>query len=172
VVILGLGSNLGNRFDYLGAAVWKLTFLLEDLLVSGVWESAPLMAPGAPEKEVGPYLNMVMAGKCSMAPEDLLFEVKELERELGRKPRGLWCSREIDIDVLAIDDMVIETPELCVPHREMLKRDFVMVPLAEILPDWKYPVKGDFHQLTVLDIIKKQGFGPGEGLKLTDLEFV
>lgn len=172
MVILGLGSNLGNRFDYLGAAVWKLTFLLEDMLISGVWETAPLVAPGSAEVEVGPYLNMVMAGTCKMAPEDLLFEVKELEKELGRQPRGLWCSREIDIDVLAIDDMVLETSDLCIPHREMVKRDFVMVPLAEILPDWKYPVAGEFYQLTASEIVKRQGFKPGEGLKLTDLEFV
>ncbi len=71
----------------------------------------------------------------------LLARVKAIERDLGRVSRCKWGPREIDIDILAMDDVTMDTPELTIPHRVLLERDFVLLPLADVAPDWRYPLR-------------------------------
>jgi 2-amino-4-hydroxy-6-hydroxymethyldihydropteridine diphosphokinase len=88
------------------------------------------------------YLNAAAAIDTRLEPEDLLIALKELERELGRGPGERWGPRLIDIDLLLVDGMVLETEKLTLPHPELHSRSFVLVPLAEIAPEVLHPVLG------------------------------
>lgn len=171
MVILGLGSNIGERYDYLGAAVWKLSYLLQDMRLSRVLESRALLPPDPEPGTDRPFLNMAVRGICTLPPAVLLDEVKTLEQELGRVARGVWGPREIDIDILAVDGLVYREEGLAIPHPGLLNRDFVLVPLADVAPDWVYPGAGDFAGKTAAQIVAAKGYGLHEGLRETGLTF-
>ena len=140
-IILGLGSNLGNRENNLRQAVSLIgETLLDDIDQSSLHHSKPLLLPDSPPEWNKPFLNIVIAGTLknkNTTPLQFLSKIKEIETQLGRKPVARWAPREIDIDILAWGNEKIDLPDLKIPHPEMLKRDFVLVPLAEIRPDWK-----------------------------------
>lgn len=161
-VILGLGSNVGDRREMLRLAVAELAKYLENIRVSHIFESEALLPKNAPTEWNMPYYNMAVAGKTSLAPLELLRTVKQIEQELGRKKFGHWCPRKIDIDILGMEDVVIDSEELQVPHKEMLKRNFVLIGMAEIAPNWLHPTAGKTAKelakaiaLTGLSMIKR-----------------
>ncbi len=129
------------------------------------------MPEGAPKSWNQPFLNMAVAGDASLAPESLLAELKTIEKDLGRQSRGHWAPREIDIDILAMGDMVISSAALSIPHPHLLARDFALVPLAELVPDWCYPA-GEYKGWKAADIVAAKAFAPGtdfrEKGRLTD----
>jgi 2-amino-4-hydroxy-6-hydroxymethyldihydropteridine diphosphokinase len=143
MIILGLGSNLGNRKANLNLAI---NAIASDLLIiskqSSVIENPPLLPP-TPEAgwEKKDFLNMAIGGtlKNPLQPEDFLKEIKAIETALGRTPAPVWAPRVIDIDILAWDNLLYNSPTLTIPHKELLKRDFALRPLLEIAPDWKHP---------------------------------
>jgi len=167
MVILGLGSNIGDREAYLAKAVKKLSVLLTDMRYSRVLESAALLPPDAPPEFNRPYLNMAVAGETDFAPQALLTEIKNIERELGRVERCNWGPREIDIDILAMDDTVLDAPPLFIPHRQLLNRDFVLLPLADVAPDWNYPLQGKYFGETAMEIIAAKKYALGTNLRDT-----
>jgi 2-amino-4-hydroxy-6-hydroxymethyldihydropteridine diphosphokinase len=133
IAYLGLGANIGNREANLRAAVRALAERCTVVAVSSLYESAAVVAEGAPP---GPdYLNAVCAVDTELTAHELLAFAKEVEHALGRRPAARWAARPIDIDVLLHGDEVIDTPELVVPHPRMRERNFVLAPLAEIAPD-------------------------------------
>jgi 2-amino-4-hydroxy-6-hydroxymethyldihydropteridine diphosphokinase len=168
VVILGLGGNIGDRLAYLREAVARLSLVLTDLRVSRVLESASLEPDGVIGKAPAFY-NMAVAGECALSPLALLAEVKAIEQALGRQARGYWGSREIDIDILAIDDLVMQEAGLTLPHAHMLDRDFVMLPVADVAPEWRYPGAGECFGLTPAEIIRVKGYGLCANLKESGL---
>ena len=170
MVILGLGSNIGDRLAYLSAAVKCLSVLLDDMQLSRIFESAALVLPGAQDDSKQPYLNMAISGKTNLSPSDLFAKLKAIEQELGRVPRGVWQAREIDIDILGMDEVVMQTPELSIPHAELLNRDFALLPLNDVAPEWIYPVGGCYYQLKPAEIIALKGFSLGDGLCETGLK--
>lgn len=89
-----------------------------------------------------PYLNQVLVVETHLAPRELLTAIKLIEAELGRTPEARWAPREIDIDLLAYDDVVMVDESLTLPHPQMDARVFVLAPLCEIAPDWRHPVLG------------------------------
>ncbi len=124
---LGLGTNLGDRREYLAAAVASIP----DLVVSSsVYETEPV---GGPEQ--GAYLNIVVELSTTLRPRGLLDLCRSLERAAGRERRIRWGPRTLDVDVLWIDGITVDEPELTVPHPRMFQRNFVVVPLLEIAPD-------------------------------------
>ena len=163
MLVLGLGSNIGARADYLVRAVTALQeakIFIGLPLLSSVFESPALLPENAPEDWNVPFLNMVMAGKTASSPEDVLAQAKSIEQLLGREMRGHWAPREIDIDILAFEKRLIDQPQLQVPHPGMMERDFVLLPLAEILPGWRYPMPGRHHGKTAgerLEELHQQG---------------
>lgn len=167
MVILGLGSNKGDREDYLRQATALLAGLLSGMRASGIYESKALLPPGAPAEWNAPFLNMVVTGKTKLEPRKLLASVKAIETKLGRKPAGKWGPREIDIDILAMGDTVIDTPSLAIPHPELLNRDFALLPLSELAPDWRYPAAGTYHGWKASDIAADKKFAPGGALQPT-----
>lgn len=153
LVVLGLGSNLGDRLGYLSAAIAELKpIFLGEVKPSPVYESPALLKPSAPEEWNIPFYNMVIAGKCAFTPVELLKKAKEIEAALGREDRGRWSPREIDIDILAVEEEVIEMNALYIPHPGLLQRDFAYLPFVDILPDWHYPVSGEHCGKTIKEI--------------------
>jgi 2-amino-4-hydroxy-6-hydroxymethyldihydropteridine diphosphokinase len=134
---LGLGSNLGNRFQQLQDAVTALSNEQEVCECSSVYESQPWGYNSQPD-----FLNAVIALRTDLGPMQLLAECRRIEAELGRRKRPRWQEREIDIDILLVDDLVLMDPQLTVPHPSMLERDFVLVPLLEVAPQLIHPQNG------------------------------
>jgi 2-amino-4-hydroxy-6-hydroxymethyldihydropteridine diphosphokinase len=131
---IGLGSNLGDRRGYLQAAVRALAPRgLQPVAVSSVYESDAL---GPPQPD---YLNAVVSVTTSLAPAQVLAALKGIEAELGRRHTEHWGPREIDLDLLLYGDEMLEEDGLTVPHPEMTKRSFVLLPLLEIAPDLDLP---------------------------------
>ncbi|HLH28421.1 MAG TPA: 2-amino-4-hydroxy-6-hydroxymethyldihydropteridine diphosphokinase [Acidimicrobiales bacterium] len=126
---IGLGTNLGDREGFLRAAVDALVAHdLAPTAVSSVYESAPL---GPPQPD---YLNAAAEVRTALGARELLEQLKAIEAELGRQHRERWGPREIDLDLLLYGDETIDEDGLTVPHPELTKRSFVLVPLLEIAP--------------------------------------
>ncbi|HEX5479027.1 MAG TPA: 2-amino-4-hydroxy-6-hydroxymethyldihydropteridine diphosphokinase [Dehalococcoidia bacterium] len=137
---LALGANVGNRRENLRMALRLLSEHVRVIEVSSLYRSEALVPEGAAP---GPdFLNAVAAVETDLEPADLLRALKEIEREIGRRPAPRWAARPIDIDILLCDERVITTPDLTVPHPAMLGRNFVLVPLAEIAPGARHPAAG------------------------------
>lgn len=139
-VILGLGSNVGDRAENLRAAIAELEQYVENIRKSEVLESAALLPENAPIDWDMPYLNMAIAGKTTLSPRELLSTIKDIEQKLGREKIGHWSPRNIDIDILAFGDLQVDEPDLTIPHKELLNRDFALKPLLELAPDWVHPL--------------------------------
>lgn len=167
MIILALGSNMGDRQVFLRKAVEALGLILRDMRCSPVYESQALLPSGAPENWNLPFLNLVVSGQSALNPQQLLTEVKAIEQQLGRIARGNWGPREIDIDIIAIGELTQDTPELCIPHAQMLERDFVLIPLLDIAPNWRYPRHGVYKDLSIAEIISAKGYLGGAHLRKT-----
>lgn len=168
MIIFGLGSNRGDRLLFLRQAVRELAVSIRDLRCSPVYESAALLPKDAPPDWDMPFLNMVVAGQADIDPGQLLVHIKSIEKSLGRQNRGSWGPREIDIDILAVGENNVSSETLTLPHPHMLSRDFVMLPLADLLPQWRYPGQGEFHGMGAAAIVQMQGFCVGDKLRKTD----
>lgn len=127
-VLLGLGSNLGDRIALLRDAVAGLGDEVE--AVSDVFETDPV---GGPDQ--GAYLNLVVLLRTDLSARDLLALGQHLEAEADRVREVRWGPRTLDVDVLWIDGEQVEEPDLVVPHPRMWERAFVVVPLADVAPD-------------------------------------
>jgi 2-amino-4-hydroxy-6-hydroxymethyldihydropteridine diphosphokinase len=136
-VYLGLGSNMGNRQDNLDRALDLLSQRLRTGKVSSLYDTEPIGNVNQPR-----FLNLVCQVYTRLAPRELLALAKGIELKLGRVPGKSNAPRPIDIDILFYGDLVIETPELVIPHPRLTKRAFVLVPLIEIAPDLVHPVSG------------------------------
>lgn len=171
LAVLGLGSNEGDRLQHLSRAVAALGRgalpVLSHIVLSPVYESRALLPAGAPQSWDSAFLNMAVAGETALSPQALLAEVKEMETKLGRRPRGFWGPREIDIDILAYGDTVLDAPDLRIPHRELLLRDFALVPFADVAPDWAYPCAGEYNGVTAKQMVRALGMKPGADLVRT-----
>lgn len=137
-VLLGLGSNLGDREGHLRAAVERLARRgVEVVARSSLYETEPVGFRQQPR-----FLNAVVKGTTLLTPMALLSVARELEREAGRRPSFRNAPRPLDVDILAYDDLVQEGPELTIPHPRLAERAFVLVPLAEVAPGWAHPILG------------------------------
>ncbi len=135
-VYLGIGSNLGNREANLDRALDLLSQRMKVGKVSSIYDTEPLDNPNQPR-----FLNMVCEVTTRLTPEGLLVLAKGIESKMGRVSKS-GQPRTIDIDILLYGDVVMDTPDLVIPHPRMTRRAFVLVPLAEIAPDLVYPVDG------------------------------
>ena len=136
---LGLGTNLGDRAKNLAQAITGLDAGAEltVLRTSGIYETSPWGLSEQPD-----FLNMVAEISTTLSPRQLLERVKELERELGRKPGPRFGPRLIDVDILLYGNLVLDEPDLRIPHASLHLRAFALAPLAELAPDRVHPVIG------------------------------
>jgi 2-amino-4-hydroxy-6-hydroxymethyldihydropteridine diphosphokinase len=137
VVLLALGSNLGDRAANLRRALAALRPALSVAAVSPCYETEPAYVLNQPR-----FYNLACRATTSLAPLDLLRFLKNLETELGRQPGARYGPRLIDLDLLFYDDLVLDSPELTLPHPRLHERAFVLVPLADIAPDFVHPTLG------------------------------
>lgn len=108
---------------------------------SSLYETKPLG-----EAATTNFLNMVVELHTKLAPKELFLFLKEIERTLGRQQRERWADREIDLDVLLVDDLIISDEQLTIPHPRLQERDFVLVPLLEINQDLIDPAGGKTYK--------------------------
>ncbi len=156
-VVLGLGSNLGDRLSYLQKAINKLKELniLYNVTLSSIEETKAFLKPGSPSEWNLSFLNMAIKGYTTLSPLDLIKALKDIEYSLGRTKTELWAPREIDIDILAYGNFIIEQDDLIIPHPELCNRPWALKPFVEIYPEWRYPVQGPYYNLSIKDIDEK-----------------
>jgi 2-amino-4-hydroxy-6-hydroxymethyldihydropteridine diphosphokinase len=137
-VALSLGSNLGDRLHLIRKAVFLIRSAgLVVLASSDVFETSPWGMEDQPR-----FLNACVLAETSLSPEELLDLLKGMEDAIGRTPEKRWGPRTIDIDILFYDGLSIRSDRLTVPHREMARRTFVLLPLAQVAPEWRHPETG------------------------------
>ena len=138
---LALGSNLGDRFAHLRAAVYAIDSLPEvDLIlpddVACVFETTPIGGPPGQNR----YLNTVVRVRTSMSPGGLLAATQGIETAAGRVRKEHLGPRVLDIDLLLHDDLTIHDKILTLPHPRMHERRFVLEPLAQLAPSVHHPI--------------------------------
>ena len=134
---IALGANLGDRELAIKDALQKLdaTEAVEVVKTSEVIETAPLAG-----KDQLRYLNAVAEIETALSADQLLGELKRIEKALGRKPAEKWSSRTIDLDILLFGSEVIKTDDLTIPHAQMHLRSFVLKPLGQLAPHLIHPI--------------------------------
>jgi 2-amino-4-hydroxy-6-hydroxymethyldihydropteridine diphosphokinase len=137
-VAIALGSNLGDREDYLRSALGALKPSIDRLRVSTFHDTAPVGVGPQPT-----FLNAAAVGETSLSARALLETLLAVERDLGRERPFPGAPRTLDLDLILYGDAIIdEAPSLIVPHPRFRERRFVLEPLAEIAPDWRDPITG------------------------------
>ena len=130
------GSNLGNRLKFLETAKAELQERVGKLTQeSSVYETA---AWGKTDQ--ADFLNQVLEFESELQPEEILQLNQEIEKEAGRNRKEKWGARELDIDILFYDNLVLNLPDLVVPHPQLHNRRFTLMPLAEIASYFEHPV--------------------------------
>jgi len=137
IIYLALGTNLGERFDNLRAAINAFAPQIRVLEESRVYETEPWGYADQPA-----FLNMVVRAETDLSPRDLLARLKELEASLGRVPGFRNGPRLIDLDILFYDNLSLDIPGLVIPHPRLHERVFVLVPLLDVAPSLLHPVLG------------------------------
>ena len=137
IAYLGLGSNIGERISYIQRVIAELNDSrnINILKESSIYETEPW---GNIDQDN--YLNSVLKIETDLGPMELLLELKSLEKKIGRSESKKWSEREIDIDILFYGDLVIQNENIKIPHSLIEERKFVLVPLAEIAPEFIHPV--------------------------------
>lgn len=157
-VYFGLGSNLGNRLENLKRAVAMLAQAhgLSDFEASRVYETEPWGLVDQP-----PFLNCVIRASTILEPAEILRTARSVEDALGRERSVRWGPRTIDIDILIVDDLTVETEELVIPHPRMWERAFVLIPLMDLAPDMITPEGASLAR-------RLESLGGTEGVRLFD----
>lgn len=138
-VILGLGTNQGDRFAALNTAIEKLKPHLRDIKCSSIYSSPALLLPNSPTEWAMDFLNMAVMGNTDAIPEELLKLCQQIETEMGRaKEHAKWSPRVINIDILLYGDVALQSKTLTIPHTELHNRAFSLLPLLELKPDYKH----------------------------------
>lgn len=136
-LVLGLGGNAGPVERTLLETLRRLRAALGPLRVASLYRSAAVSPIPQPD-----YLNTVALGATDLPPEAVLALAKSLELAAGRRPGPRFGPRPLDVDLLLYGGLVLERPELTLPHPRLAERRFVLEPLAEIAPDLPVPPSG------------------------------
>ena len=135
-VVLGFGSNVGNRLKNIKNAVKEISLsgALDFLALSSVYEAEPWGY-----KNQRNFLNCVGVFLCRVSPVEMFKIIEKIEKKIGRIYRGKWKAREIDIDVLFYGKKVIKNANYTIPHPFIGERNFVLKPLVELMPEFIHP---------------------------------
>ena len=135
---LSLGANLGDRAATLRAAIEALRRLGAVTAVSSLYGTAPVGYRDQPD-----FLNAAVALRTDRTPDALLEAAQAIEREFGRQRSFPNAPRILDIDLIYLDDLILTSPHLTIPHPRAAERAFVLIPLREIAPDLRDPRSGE-----------------------------
>jgi 2-amino-4-hydroxy-6-hydroxymethyldihydropteridine diphosphokinase len=135
-IFLLLGSNVGNSYDNLRIAMQHIqTDAGAIIKQSSIYRTKPWGKIDQPD-----FLNQVTEIETNLSPEELLVSVLEIENKMGRVRNEKWGPRIIDIDILFYNQVIINLPQLIIPHPEIAVRRFALSPLAELSPDFLHPL--------------------------------
>lgn len=134
-IYLSLGSNIGNRKKNLEKALIELgQNNIKEIKISSFYETEPV---GPKQRN---FYNIAGKFKTNLKPQELLKTVKQIEEKLGRTKTYHWGPRVIDIDILFYGKQIIKSKNLIIPHKEIINRAFVLVPMNEIAPNFVHPI--------------------------------
>jgi 2-amino-4-hydroxy-6-hydroxymethyldihydropteridine diphosphokinase len=150
IATIALGSNQGDRLEYLESALKAISQLPEISLLRKSKVYQTVAEGGATEQ---PFLNAVIEVETSVKPLKLLRQMQRIETDNHRIRNKRWGDRTLDIDLIAIDDLVIESEDLKIPHPLAHERSFVLIPWLEVNPEAVLPNKGPINV-----IIKEKNF--------------
>jgi 2-amino-4-hydroxy-6-hydroxymethyldihydropteridine diphosphokinase len=144
IAVIALGSNEGDRLQYLKNAVLALESLpvIKITKKSNIYQSQAV--GGVTEK---PFLNAVIEVQTELTPHQLLKVLQEIENQNGRIRKEKWGDRTLDLDLISVENEIIESEELTIPHRLAHQRSFVLIPLYEIDPAANLPKYGIVKEL-------------------------
>jgi 2-amino-4-hydroxy-6-hydroxymethyldihydropteridine diphosphokinase len=133
---IGIGSNLGDKRENFRKAADLINSNSKCRIIkaSSIYETKPFGFEHSSN-----FLNAVMKIETEYSLQDLFNFLKDIEKKLGRKKTDKWEAREIDLDILFYDDIVFTDEVLTIPHKGIIERDFVLIPLKEIEPDLIHP---------------------------------
>ncbi len=135
IIYLHTGSNLGERKNYLAQAREMIRAQIGKILRSShLYETEAWGVKDQPN-----FINQALKIRTELVPEEILFHIKKIEKEIGRKENERWHERIIDIDILFYDDKRVSTENLKIPHPHCHERMFVLVPLMEIAGNYIHP---------------------------------
>lgn len=135
LLVLGIGSNLGDRQHNLKTAITYLDFC-SDIRISSIIESDALLMPDSPKEWNIKYLNMAVAGYCDLHYLEILKKIQQIELLMGRPKDHLkWSPRIIDIDILLYGEDVVDEENIKIPHPNLHDRKFSLYPAREIAPE-------------------------------------
>ncbi len=137
IAYIAIGSNIGNRIDFMrqATALINNNEMCSTVIASAVYETKPY---GDTEQQN--FFNAVIKIKTLLSLDGLFELLKHIETRVGRNKSRHWGPREIDLDLLFYNDVIYSDERLTVPHKDVQNRDFVLVPLCEISPDFVHPV--------------------------------
>ncbi|MBE9199457.1 MULTISPECIES: 2-amino-4-hydroxy-6-hydroxymethyldihydropteridine diphosphokinase [unclassified Nodularia (in: cyanobacteria)] len=145
---IALGGNIGDSDLILAAAIETLaTTPGIKLQAKSSWYRTKAVGPPQPD-----YLNGCAILQVQMPPLLLLETLLATEQKFGRVRQERWGARSLDLDLLLYDDLIMDTPQLQIPHPRMRERAFVLIPLAEIAPNWVEPTSGRVIQDLVTEV--------------------
>lgn len=162
-VAVALGSNRGDRFAMLRFGIERLSWVLEEPRASSVYETVPVHYDAQ-----ALFLNACCVGRTALTAQQLLSAMQDAERSAGRSSGGpKFGPRELDLDLLLYEELILVTEHLVIPHPRLRERAFVLVPLAEIAPDWKVPATPEREAAMVAQLA---GAVDRTGISRTELE--
>lgn len=157
IYYLNIGTNLGDRHANIAAAVAAL----EQRTRASVRISDAVETPAWGFSSPNDFLNVGVSLKSHIRPLDMLTLLKDIERTMGssihRDAAGNYADRIIDIDIVAIDEMVVDEPTLQVPHRHLAQREFFLRPMAQLAPHWMHPLLHKSASQLLADLTTHQG---------------
>lgn len=160
MIILGLGSNIGDRLANLRLALEEIKKISGTTVqrVSPTYVSDALLPENAPPEWDIPHLNLALLCESTLEPLELRSHIKNIERHIAKGEKSArWSPRIIDIDILAWDNACIKNDLLTVPHLNLLERPFALWPLADVAPFWTFPLEGPEFGKTSAEIVEKWG---------------
>lgn len=135
-----LGGNQGDRKEIFRGAIRLISEMVGEIV-----DSSSIYESEAWGFNSDPFWNVVIVVETELLPDGLLNKILDIESEFGRtrNTSAGYCARPVDIDILFFDNLIVEEPDMVIPHPHIAKRRFVLEPLAEILSDFLHPVTGE-----------------------------